>query len=114
MGGKITTLNMDEENEGRTFGFSGVYNPKDKCACYSTRNIPHKIAMDVGRELYEATNKGIREGLEEIKEYLGDWKSENLCFAYSIMLFDKSEIEGYGEAEIVLNDRIHYLRGKNE
>jgi len=88
----MTVLSLDKEHEGRTFGLSGVYSPDAKRS-YGTSNIPHPLAGIMGQTLSAKAEEGILKGLELLKAELGEWKAENLCFGYSIIFFDKSELE---------------------
>jgi len=112
-------LNLNEDNQGRTFGVSGFHNPDDICRGFSTRNVPHELAMDVGQALSGMIEEGILRGLELSNSELGEWKIENLCFAYSVILFDKSELQTpEGFPGVVLHEEWQASKlstgGKNE
>lgn len=111
--GRTETLNLDDKNEGRTFGITGLYNP-DARRCYGTSNIPHELAGIIGQTLTAMTEGGIRVGLDILRPELGAWDINNLCYAYTVIFFDKNELVAHDEVEIILSNRIHCRRSKDE
>lgn len=101
-------LNLKQENQDRTFGISSMYIPDNPHRQYCTYNIPTGPDMDVGQALSGLTTEGIMRGLELAKSDLGPFQDiENLCFAYTVIFFDKKELEGDKKPEIVLREEWH-------
>jgi len=91
-------LNLKKENEGITFGVSSIFIPDDS-ECITNNSSAHNLSkgydMEIGSSLVVSAIKGITRGLELRKNELKEigFNIENLCFAFSIMCFDKKELE---------------------
>jgi len=115
-------LNLDPENQDRTFGFSGLYIPDSPGLHFGTHNIPVGPDMEAGHALSRSTMDGIMSGLELAKHDLGPFQNtENICFAFSVICFDKKELEcGEDSIGILLDEEKWLLKrppvegGENE